>query len=56
MLLGIELISRAMPNIELPARLLTVNRRVLFFLIGLVDLMLLTVILLGLPFLAIMNR
>jgi len=33
-----------------------VNRRVLFFLIGLVDLMLLTVILLGLPFLAIMNR
>jgi len=56
MLLGLELISRAMPSIELPAGLLIVNRRVLFCLVGLVDLTLLTVILLGLPFLAVMAR
>jgi len=55
-LLGVELISRAMPSVQLPPGLLVVNRRILFCLIGLVDLVLLTVIVLGVPFLAVMTR
>ena len=51
-----ELIYRSMPGVDLPQNLVALNRRVFFFLICVVDLSLVAVIVLGIPFLAPMIR
>ena len=53
--LGLELFYRSAPNIEPPAGMLAINRRFLFWLICLVDCVLLTAIIFGVPFIATMS-
>jgi len=53
--LGLELFYRSAPNFEPPAGMLALNRRILLWLIGLVDVVLATAIIFGVPFIATMT-